>query len=27
MYTMKCETQESYTTCTGGIAAKVHILR
>lgn len=26
-YTMKCETQESYTTCTGGIAAKVHILR
>jgi hypothetical protein len=24
---MKCETQESYTTCTGGIAAKVHILR
>lgn len=26
-YTMKCKTQETYTVCTGGIAAEVHILR
>ncbi|MGK2350874.1 hypothetical protein [Cutibacterium sp. V947] len=26
-YTMKCRTQETYTTCTGGVAAEVHILR
>ncbi|MDO4412751.1 hypothetical protein [Cutibacterium sp.] len=26
-YTMKCKTEETYTTCTGGVAAVVHILR
>lgn len=26
-YTMKCRTEETYTTCTGGVAAEVHILR
>ena len=26
-YTMKCKTQKSYTICTGGVAAEVHILR
>ncbi|WCC80193.1 hypothetical protein O6R08_01145 [Cutibacterium equinum] len=26
-YTMTCKTEETYTTCTGGVAAVVHILR